>query len=114
MFEPPSLYDFIDSTSYQSRARTYQENILSKQCLYFINRQIYLECRTGMVSEVGELEPPRMKNPIHSLLQTLSERHEERGHFVAQENELMGTVSLPWIHISKCIDTWRPNIQDEN
>ncbi len=48
-----------------------------------------------MVSEVGEFEQPRMKNPIHSLRQTLDKEHEERSLLAAREGETLGAVALP-------------------
>ncbi|ETS87797.1 hypothetical protein PFICI_01625 [Pestalotiopsis fici W106-1] len=47
----PHLSDVVQDSSWNSRAWTFQEGILSRRCLYFAEHQVFWQCRTSYQSE---------------------------------------------------------------
>ncbi|KAF2188139.1 HET-domain-containing protein, partial [Zopfia rhizophila CBS 207.26] len=63
----PSLDLAILSSTYESRAWTYQERMLSSRCLYFTDWQVYFQCRSSLRSEDNEpvqIAKRHLVNPI--------------------------------------------------
>lgn len=51
--------DYISTSQWDSRAWTFQERMLSRRCLLFVNGRIYFQCRRSTFCEDMELPPPR-------------------------------------------------------
>jgi hypothetical protein len=60
---PDLVLKAIDRSLYVSRAWTFQERHLSRRCLYFLDEQIYFQCRKELWCE----EPPLLLQPAFSL-----------------------------------------------
>jgi len=45
------LSDIISKSTYNTRAWTYQERLLSRRCLFFTEEQVYFQCGTTVVCE---------------------------------------------------------------
>lgn len=50
--------DYISTSQWDSRAWTFQERMLSRRCLLFVNGRIYFQCRRSTFCEDMELPPP--------------------------------------------------------
>ncbi|KAF2473971.1 HET-domain-containing protein [Lindgomyces ingoldianus] len=49
----PDIDLAMDLSTYETRAWTYQERLLSTRCIYFTDWQVYLQCRSNLRSEDG-------------------------------------------------------------
>ncbi|RMZ88159.1 hypothetical protein DV736_g4617, partial [Chaetothyriales sp. CBS 134916] len=49
--------DYISTSQWDSRAWTFQERMLARRCLIFVNGRIYFQCRRATFCE--DIEPPR-------------------------------------------------------
>ncbi|KAK7932234.1 heterokaryon incompatibility protein-domain-containing protein [Apiospora marii] len=72
----PPLSSVIQKSTWNSRAWTFQEGLLSRRCLYFTENQIFWQCRTSYQSEdcpdelagdqhESDLAPSRMLHNLH-------------------------------------------------
>ncbi|KAG4438463.1 hypothetical protein IFR05_006073 [Cadophora sp. M221] len=59
---------------YETRGWTFQERLISRRCLYFCDRQVYLECRKSCTSDHEQQFPEQDRgrysvplNPLHAL-----------------------------------------------
>ncbi|KAH8592055.1 heterokaryon incompatibility protein-domain-containing protein [Bisporella sp. PMI_857] len=50
---PPILPHVLDTSPWMTRGWTFQEKLLSRQCLYFSDEYVYLQCGTIVSSEAG-------------------------------------------------------------
>lgn len=51
--------DYISTSQWDSRAWTFQERMLSRRCLLFVNGRVYFQCRRSTFCEDMELPSPR-------------------------------------------------------
>jgi hypothetical protein len=54
---PPSFEGSVDRSTWNSRAWTYQERLLSQRLLIFTNEQVYFQCNHGRTSCDSDIDP---------------------------------------------------------
>ena len=61
---PKLVLEAIGSSYHSSRGWTYQERLLSRRCLYFLQDRVIFQCRADVFSHDGEQSVPRETLPL--------------------------------------------------
>ncbi|KAH7311823.1 heterokaryon incompatibility protein-domain-containing protein [Rhexocercosporidium sp. MPI-PUGE-AT-0058] len=85
-FHLSGLTQTAHDQTYETRGWTFQERLISRRCLYFSDRQVFLECRKSCASDHEQQFPKQDRgrygvplNPLHALHSGDKNKNEEGG-----------------------------------
>jgi hypothetical protein len=68
--DPKRILDTITTSCHSGRGWTYQERLLSRRCLYFLEDRVIFQCRADIFSHDGEVSVPEEVDPIYPFHKT--------------------------------------------
>lgn len=93
MVSPCNVLDILTSSTYESRAWTFQERLLSRRCIYFTDFQVWFRCSATVKAEYPAIGLERIDGdlscPILRLADALGGVDEGRGRYLNTYVELV-------------------------